>query len=356
MIRIDFDADSLMGDLLSQDGFFIDLIGCEEFTFWYLLRQTGIRSYAPVIGTTSFISKLTKSSLPELVSSFKQNVSILLKNAIKYFSANIMSYNESYKNYYDFIKEAILKGRFVYTLYDTRLDSLKPFELDYNDWHGYALVGFDDDKKEYISIFSTSVNYKDLDNMLKNGYRKWRSYKSILYYIDSVNETISDYMLSIIKKDFIEDLKKELKHWEIELQFFQKEIEEIKSSEFLNMEEQRAFIEQKNRFYNMLMVGGYGNFIFKIRYIQEIYNIDTLELEERFSQNRKESLVIANMFRKALIKAKRDNQKYYLDLLPAICDKINSVYIKEGKELYETFRNIVCPLLRERNHIYETLK
>ncbi|HAB61628.1 MAG TPA: hypothetical protein DCE48_13210, partial [Lachnospiraceae bacterium] len=267
MTKIDYDVDSLVGDLLSKDDFFIDLIGCKEYTFWYLLRQIGIRSYAPVIGTTSFISKSTKSSLPEVINSFKQNVFTLLEKASRYFNAVIISYDNSYKNYYDFIKEAIIKGRFVYALYDTAFDSLKPFDLDYKDLHGYALVGFDDDKGEYSSILSTFIKYEDLENMLQSGYLKEGSYKNILYYIDSVERTSTNQELPIIKRDLIEDIKKDIKHWEIEFQFFLEEIEDIKKSEFLDIEEQCEFIEKRNNFYNMLMVGGYGNFIFKIRCI-----------------------------------------------------------------------------------------
>jgi hypothetical protein len=356
MTKIDYDVDSLVGELLSKDGFFIDLIGCEQFTFWYLLRQIGIRSYAPIIGTTSFIFKSSKSSLQEIINSRKQNIFTLFANASRYFNTNIIYYNNSYKNYQAFIKEAILKGRFVYALYDTSFDSLKPFDLDYSDWHGYALVGFDDEKKEYRSIFSTSVKYEDLENMLQRAYIREGSYKNVLYYIDSVERTTTNQIQTIIKKDLLEDLKKDLEHWKIEFQFFLEEIEDIRKSEFLDIEEQCDFIAKRNNFYNMLMVGGYGNFVFKIRCFQELYGIDVRNLEEKFSQNRKESLVIANMFRKALIKIERNNQEYYANLVPAICDKINSIYIKEGKALYESFCDIVCPLLKERSYIYESLE
>lgn len=342
MVKIDFDVESLVGDLLSPDGFFIDLVACEQFTFWYLLRQLGIRSYAPIIGTNSFLLKESKSSPQELIRMSKQNLFLLFEGASKYFNTKIISYDNSYKSYHHFIKEVILKERFVYILYDTSFDSEKIFRLDYRDWHGCALVGFDDDREEYISIFSTSIKYRDLENMIQKGYQRDNTYKNILYYIDSAESPPASQILPEINRDLIEDIKKDMEQWKIEFQFFQKEIEEIRKSKFLNMEEQCAFIEERNLFFNILMVGGYGDFIFKIRYMQELYKIDMKELEERFSKNRKESLVIANMFRKALIKLKRNQQEYYISLLPAICDKVNNTFIKEGMALYKQFYRKIC--------------
>ena len=113
MVKIDFDVESLVGDLLSPDGFFIDLVACEQFTFWYLLRQLGIRSYAPIIGTNSFLLKESKSSPQELIRMSKQNLFLLFEGASKYFNTKIISYDNSYKSYHHFIKEAILKERFV---------------------------------------------------------------------------------------------------------------------------------------------------------------------------------------------------------------------------------------------------
>lgn len=44
MEKINYDIGELIGDLLSKDGFYIELLNCHEATIWYLIRQFGIRS------------------------------------------------------------------------------------------------------------------------------------------------------------------------------------------------------------------------------------------------------------------------------------------------------------------------
>lgn len=349
MVKIDYDVDALVGDLISKEEFIIDLIGCREYNFWYLLRQAGVKSYAPVIGTISFLFVEEQESIHKVINAYKKNVFQLFENACRYCNGVITQYDDSKRSYEEFIKEGIRKGRFVFAIYDTQFDSSKVYDVDDNDLHGYTLVGFDDEKEEYLSILSKTVKYRDLDQMIQTIYCKEGTYQNLLYYIDSIEGNIADQMFKVVKKDFLEDIENEMKHWESEFRFFDRELEEMMKSEFLSVQEQLQFAKRRNQFYHWLMVGGYGNFIFKLRLIKELYGIDTGELEERFLQNRKQSLVIANMFRKALIRLERNQSDYYRKQLPIICDKVNQVYIEEGKALKDIFCSEIYPLMKERS-------
>ena len=67
MFKIKYDIYELIGDLLSKDGFYVDLMSCKEFTIWYLLRQLKIRSFAPVLGTVCFINEADPMCLDKVL-------------------------------------------------------------------------------------------------------------------------------------------------------------------------------------------------------------------------------------------------------------------------------------------------
>lgn len=137
-------------------------------------------------------------------------------------------------------------------------------------------------------------------------------------------------------------------HWEKEFLFFTEEMEAINQSTVLSIDKKKLFIEDRNMFYNMLMVGVHGNFIFKLRCIKEIYDIDTDELQNRYCENRKSALTLANMFRKSLIKINKGNEDYYNKTVSVISEKIYQVYIEEGKILLNDFCQLVDKVLNNK--------
>ena len=60
MLKINFDFDELLGDIISFNGLYIDFLDCNEYTIWYLIRQAGIKSFLPVLNTKAFYNNKLK--------------------------------------------------------------------------------------------------------------------------------------------------------------------------------------------------------------------------------------------------------------------------------------------------------
>lgn len=346
MVKINYKIGELIGDLLSKDGFYIELLNCHEATTWYLIRQFGIKSYIPAIGTNSFINVHSFQETAKIEQDKRENLFILFNNLNKYFGVKMKYYTPQDESYKNFIKEGIHKNKFVYALYDNYYDTQDINRIDENSKHGHPIVGYDDAKDVYLGItkMQREIKYNDLDVMIKDGYRKNKTYKITLFYFDdlvykqSEKETIEMAKISLER-----DIKVCLNQWKNEMSFFTNEIEDIYKSVDLSLSEKIHFAFIKNNFYNLFMSGTHGNYIFKLRAIRELLQIDTLELEKSFYQNRKAAMTISNMFRKAEILLGK-NEEYYNDTIPKICSKIFQTYIQQGEELlnrfYETIKTV----------------
>jgi|GEM_PF-5623714 hypothetical protein len=338
MEKINYDIGELIGDLLSKDGFYIELLNCHEATIWYLIRQFGIRSYLPVIGTNSFINAHSFKETDKIEKGKRENLYILFNNLNKYFGVKIKYYTSKDKSYKNFIKEAIHKNKFVYALYDNYFDTLDENRVDENSKHGHPIVGYDDDKKVYLGITKTQreIKYDDLNAMIKDGYKKNRTYKITLFYFDEAYKQPGKETIETVEKSLIKDIKNCIAQWNNEMLFFANEIEDINKSVEYSLNEKIYFAFIKNNFYNLLMSGTHGNFIFKLRVISDLFKIDTSELEKNFFINRKNAMTISNMFRKSEILLDK-NEEYYNVTIPKICAKIHQTYIQQGEELLNAF-------------------
>lgn len=339
MKKIQYDIHDLIGDLLSKDGFYVDLMSCKEFTIWYLLRQMGIRSYAPIMGTVCFINETAVSKLDNVLEARNNNSKVVFNNAYKYFKAKRRQYAPEDGSYKEFIKNAIDNGHFVYSLFDNLYNSLAYFHSFDNEKHGHPIVGYDDDRKIYLGLLSNQreITYDDLDKMILDGYNQYHSYDEILYYYEEAKcFDIPHNLIDAVKKECIEDIHQTINDWETELNFFKREVESINKSVKLTKAEKEKFANEKNGFYNILMIGFHGDFMFKLRLIEELFDIDMSTIEERFVTNRKKASVIANMFRKSLIILKKD-EDYFDYTMPRIAEKVNHIYIKEAKRIKRQF-------------------
>ena len=339
MFKIKYDIYELIGDLLSKDGFYVDLMSCKEFTIWYLLRQLKIRSFAPVLGTVCFINEADPMCLDKVLIKRNNNSDIIFRNAERFFQAKRKIYREEDGSYQDFIKEAIHHDRFVYALFDNLYNSLAHFHSYDNEKHGHPIVGYDNDRSVYLSLLTNQreITFHDMDKMIEDGYCKYGSYNDILYYFEKTSFFhLPQDQKEQVREECLADIDNSMRDWEIEFQFFQEEVDGIYQGIELPREEKERLADGKNDFYNLMMIGFHGNFVFKLRLLEQLWGVSFQDIKEKFLVNRKVALLIANMFRKASIIIKKD-EDYYNQTLPKIAKRVEQAYIIEAKEIKNQF-------------------
>lgn len=339
MVKIQFDLHELIGDILSKDGLYVDLMSCKEFTVWYLLRQLGIQSFAPVLGTVCFINEENYEDLDRMLIKRSLNSDIVIQNAQRLFQVKRKIYQEEDGSYQDFIKNAIHHNRFVYSLFDNLYNTLAYYQSFDNEKHGHPIVGYDDDKGVYLSILSNyrEITYQDLDNMLEDGYRKYKEYDDILYYFEEASTTsLSPEQKESLRGECLLDIDNTLKDWDTEIEFFRKEVAGYYLGKELTRDQKAKMANEKNGFYNLLMIGVHGDFIFKLRLLEQLFHVSFQDIEELYLANRKTASLIANMFRKATVMLKRD-EKYFDQTIPKIAKRIELTYITDAKEIRDKF-------------------
>jgi hypothetical protein len=346
MVKIQYDIHELIGDLLSKDGFYVDLISCKEFTIWYLLRQLGIRSFAPIIGTVCFINEADPINLDKMLIKRNNNSNIIFKNAERFFQAKRKIYKIEDGSYKDFIKEAIHHDRFVYSLFDNLYNSLAYFHSFDNEKHGHPIVGYDDDRSMYLSLLTNQreITYNDLDKMIEDGYNQYKNYDDILYYFEKASAvTLSLEQEEQARVECLADIYNTLNDWDIELNFFRAEVDSIYQGVELAREEKERLADEKNAFYNLMMIGLHGDFVLKLRLLEQLFGIFLKDIEEEFLTNRKTASLIANMFRKASVILRRD-EGYYNQTLPKIAKRVEQTYITEAKDIKDRFTERISSL------------
>lgn len=346
MIKIQYDIHELIGDLLSKDGFYVDLMSCKEFTIWYLLRQLGIKSFVPVIGTVCFINEADPVNLDKMLMKRNNNSNIIFENAERFFYAKRRIYKKEDGSYQDFIKEAIHRERFVYALFDNLYNSLAYFHSFDNEKHGHPIVGYDDDRSMYLSLLNNQreITYDDLNKMIEDGYDRYKNYDDILYYFEkTLTVTLSLEQEEQARKECLADICNTMNDWDIEFSFFKAEVDSIYQGVKLDREEKEKLAEEKNAVYNLLMIGFHGDFIFKLRLLEQLFGVSLKDIEEDFLANRKTAALIANMFRKASIILKKE-EGYYDQTLPKIAKRVEQTYITEAKEIKDRFKERISSL------------
>lgn len=346
MVKIQYDIHELIGDLLSKDGFYVDLMSCKEFTIWYLLRQLGIRSFVPIIDTVCFINEADPNNIDKMLIKRSNNAGIIFRNAERFFQAKRKVYKVEDGSYQDFIKEAIHHNRFVYSLFDNLYNSHAYFHSFDNEKHGHPIVGYDDDRSMYLSLLTNQreITYNDLDKMLEDGYNKYKNYEDILYYFENASTiALSVEQEEQAKEECLADIYNTMNDWNIEFKFFQAEVASIYQGVELAREEKERLADEKNAFYNLMMIGLHGDFVLKLRLLEQLFGVSFKDIEAEFLSNRKTAFLIANMFRKASVILRRD-EGYYSQTLPKIAKKVEQTYITEAYEIKDRFLERISSL------------
>lgn len=342
MGKIAFDLEKLLGDILSPNGLFVDLLSCNEYTLWYLLRQAGLKGYEPSVRTKAFLTEKSIREVKTFALYQNTNLEILMANLLKFFGVGVINYNKSRGSIEDFIKEGISKNKFVYTLYDHFYNSLAD-EPRGHDYHGHPITGYNDDEQIYLSLLPDKykVKYKDLNLMFDHCYKIDDSQRNKYFYLDSHIdlERLSPWM-NTIKDEIKCDCHHVINNWREELECFRDYSLEILEILDCSIEERREFALQQRLLFNSMSEGLHGNFIFKLRLIQEVMGIDTNSLEQRFYENRQKGTMIANMYRKASVLID-DEPQLYTDTLHRIAENVNKIFVDESKELFFEFKSII---------------
>ena len=341
-MKVDFDLNTLLGDILSTDGLYVDLLSCNEYTLWYLMRQAGLKGYVPVLRTHSF---LTRSPLSEVLSFGlyqDTNLNILMANLLKFFGVGIIHYDKSMGSIEEFVKKGIARNKFVYTLYDHYFNTLSP-EPRVHDYHGHPITGCDNERQIYLSLVDGKfeVRYSDIQNMSDHCYELNGSYVNKYFYLDV---EIEKDMLIPWKATIVDeircDCRRMISDWMEEIGIFQEYISEISGILNSSIEAQREFALNQRLLFNTMAEGMHGNFVFKLRLLDEILEIDTHMLQQRFMENRKKGTMIANMFRKAVVLLD-DGPEIYAEALLHTAERISDIFVEESSELLKSFKNLV---------------
>ncbi len=342
MLKVDFDLHSLLGDILSKDGLYVELLSCNEYTIWYLIRQAGYRGYVPVLYTKTFLNVESMENLRTFALYQDENLKIIMKNLIKFFGVGIVQYDETKTTIEDFIRKGIGESRFIHTQYDYYFDTLVN-DKRFHDYHGHPITGCDDDRQIYLSIFpgKYEVRYTDMRKMSESCYKKYGTYMDKFFYLEgSMPKKCQLHFTESLKDEISRDCECMVNDWQSELEVFQKYVYELPQILKYNREKQIEFALQQRLLFQSIVEGMHGNFIFKLRLINETFGLDTIELEERFLLNRKKSVMIANMYRKASV-ILEDNHAYFIQTLNHIAERVYEIFIQESKDLYITFNNLI---------------
>lgn len=342
MIKVEFDSHELLNDILSKDGHYIDLIGCNEYTFWYLVRQAGIRSFLPVINTQCFINSGSIKNLESFGIHQDSNLEKLLFNAKKFFNIRTVQYDVNKGSIKAFIQNGVQANQFIYTLYDSYYDTFLE-KIDNHDFHGHPIVGYDDKQQIYYSIFEGEheVKYDDLKRMLEYCYEVSKTYINRYFYLDSADLS-KDCLVDIesIKQEIIQDCVKVIDDWTQEIECFNTYIDEIKEIFHMANDRKLDFVLKQRLLFNTMMEGLHGNFIFKLQLFQEIFSKDMTSFVSKFRKNRKKCVMIANMYRKAAILVEEYPDDFD-EVINRLIHNLKKCFITDSLLLLNEFKKIL---------------
>lgn len=332
MIKAQYDCDVLLKNLISQYGYYVDLLSCNEYTIWYLIRQAGIDNFIPVIGTRAFINQEMLIDSDIFILHEDKNIDCIIKNLNEYYHIGIHSYDDKKEDIHSFICKALEKNQFVYTYYDHFYDSLVDGERKH-DYHGHPITGYDSKHGLYESIYPDIflVKIDDMQMMMKHCTEIFNA-RPYYFYLDMSNAIDVKVIKNHVRQDLIEDCNNIESEWKEEITAFEKYIQVFPSIYDFEEENQVKYVLEQRILFNTILEGVNGNFLLKLQLIQEIFGINTEELRMEFLQNRRKSVIIANMFRKASILVTKD-KKYFQQCIIQTINKISDVFIRENENL-----------------------
>ncbi|HEX2925120.1 MAG TPA: hypothetical protein VHP38_02500, partial [Ruminiclostridium sp.] len=266
MMKVDFDLNTLLGDILSTDGLYVDLLSCNEYTLWYLMRQAGLKGYVPVLRTQSFLTR-PLGEISSLGLYQGTNLKILMANLLKFYGVGIVHYNKSMGSIEEFVKKGISCNQFVYTLYDHYYNTLSP-EPRVHDYHGHPVTGCDDGRQIYSSLIEGKfeVKYSDMESMSEHCYEMKGNYRNSFFYLDGVIE--EDRLMpwkATIVDEIRCDCRRMINDWADEIGIFNEYTSGIPGVLNNSIEEQREFALNQRLLFNTMAEGMHGNFILKLR-------------------------------------------------------------------------------------------
>lgn len=353
MSSIKLDIHESVNELISRDGNYIDLLSCDEYTLWYLLRQLNIQSFLPVIHTNCF---LTKDSLEDIniIKNFRyENFDWLLFNFRRFFNIMPIEYCASKSKLNDFIKEGIGKNQFIYMRYDSYYDSLQNDKTDHY-FHAYPIAGYDDTKGMYYSIFEgqQEVRYNDLENI---HIETSKFFKRNCFYFDTNNIVLDSLIpMSQLWGEIYSDLECAAKTWKREIAIFRGYHKQLDQVLDRNDSDKESYVLEQRLIFNELIEGIHGNFIFRLNLINKLFHIDTSNLKELFLDNRKKFKMLANMFRKASIFAKVDSAQFS-KIMVRIKEETARYCIDQSNEMLHIYLDILRRIRMKMSEASNTL-
>lgn len=338
-MKINFDFQKLLGDIISSDGLYIDLLDCNEYTIWYLIRQAGIKSYLAVLNTKAFYH--SKSNIDEADFGIYRdfNLQEIKNNLNKYYNIKVVHFDKKESSFMDFIKEGLSKQQFIFTLYDFYYDTLVSGPR-VHDIHGHPVTGIDKEREIFLSLLPGKFEVKlgDLEKMLLTSIEESSEAQKYCFYLDTskFNDTNDAKIVFNIQADIMNTIK----DWKEEIEFFNQYIFQLDKVKAFNQEEKKNFALKERLLFNSIMEGIHGNFIFKLRLISEYFDVSTFEFEEKFLNNRKQSLIISNLYRKAAV-ILEDDEAYFDELIRRISQNIYKYFVVESSEILNTFSEFI---------------
>lgn len=339
MLKINFDFDELLGDIISFNGLYIDFLDCNEYTIWYLIRQAGIKSFLPVLNTKAFYNN--KSKIDEIGFGIYRDLNLkeIKNNLNKYYNIKIVHFDKTKSNFIDFIRDGIGKKQFIFTLYDFYYDTLVS-DPKVHDLHGHPVTGIDDERDIFLSLLpgKYEVRFVDLERMLREYIEVSSEAENYCFYLDTskFNYPNDTKVLNVIQTDIINTIN----DWKEEIEYFNQYIIELNKVISFTQENKKNFVLKERLLFNSIMEGMHGNFIFKLRLISENYNVSTYDFEEEFFNNRKQSIIISNLYRKAAV-ILEDDEAYFNDLIRRISQNIYKFFVVESSEILYKFREFI---------------
>lgn len=336
MRKINYQLEYLIGDILSQEGHYVDILSCSEYTLWYLIRQEGIHSFLPALGTKAFFGSGAIDQDTGFDAFSDYNMRIILSNCRYYFHLKPVCL-EPGKESLSFIKKAVDEGHFVYTLYDSCYDSMLHSE-PLHDYHGHAVTGYDDQKGIYLSLFEGEheVKYEDMERMATHSKKKWGTYYLKFFFLCREKEEerkVSD-------QDILHDGRMALSDWKQELNCFENYVEQVKLLSEYPREARMDFVYRQRMIFNSMSEGLHYNFIFKLLLMEQHMGIRSGDLAEEFVSNRKKSVLIANMYRKLYVLLNK-NDSFADSYMQKLTQKITEIYINKNAFLLHQYENLL---------------
>lgn len=341
MVKVDFDLDKLLGDILSPDGLYVDLISCNEYTVWYLMRQAGLKGYLPVLRTKAFLTEKPFSHVSAFGLYQDTNLQIIMANLLKFYGVGIVQYDKNNDSLEEFIKEGISKEQFVYVLYDYYYDTLYTQDR-VHDYHGHPITGYDDEKQIYSSLVRGvhDIKVNDLQKMLKHCYELFGTSKNHYFYLEGhiKNEQLIPWTETIVDEIRC-DCRRIINDWLMEVDIFKDYCYQILKILTSSVEERRDYALKQRLIFNSMAEGMHGNFIFRLRLIHDTLGVNTNDMEQRFLSNRKKGIMIANMYRKASVLID-DDEDMYAETIYHIKEKVQELFVDESIDLLVEFQNL----------------